>query len=130
LVVDLEDDVLAEVLERGLQSEAGAVIPHLVGPALELDIMRHAAVERDRVVFGAARRLARARRITAVALLDHLGRAVEHADLAHAEHVATVPFDPELEVLVRVESICVDRELSHWRALLRWRSGRPSAAAG
>src|SRR5581483_8313905 len=33
--------------------------------------------------------------------------------LAHAGHVAAVQFDAELEILVRIETLCVDGELSH-----------------
>ena len=46
--------------------------------------------------------------IAAFAVLDHLGRALERADLADAGDVAAVPLDPELEVLVGVEALRVD----------------------
>ena len=59
LVVDLDDDVLAEVLQRHLGAEPGAEVPDLVGPALELGVVRDAALQRDRLVLGAAGRLAR-----------------------------------------------------------------------
>ena len=50
LVVDLDDDVLAEVLQRDLGAEAGAEVPDLVGPLLELGVVGDAALERDRLV--------------------------------------------------------------------------------
>src|SRR5690606_1426016 len=70
-------------------------------------------LQRDRLVFRAPRRLAAGRRIAALAVLDDFGRALEGGDLADAGDVAAVPFDPELEVLVRVETARVDRELGH-----------------
>src|SRR3954453_19097343 len=47
-------------------------------------------------------RLAAGAGVAALAVLDDLRRALEHADLADARHVAAVPLDPELEVHVRV----------------------------
>ena len=64
-------------------------------------------------ILGAAGRLAAAARIAALAVLDHLGRALQPADLADAGDVAAVPLDPELEVLVRIEALRVDGELGH-----------------
>src|SRR6185503_512157 len=58
-VVDLDDDVLAEVVERDLRAEPGSVVPDLVGSLLELRIMSHATLERDRVVLVATRGLSR-----------------------------------------------------------------------
>src|SRR5438105_3027452 len=83
--------------------EAGAEVPHLVHPRLELDVVRHAPFERDRVVLGTPRRLARSTRVAALAVLDHLGGPLERRHLAHPGHVAPVPLDPKLEVLIRVE---------------------------
>ena len=40
---------------------------------------------------------------------------------------SAVPFDPELEVLIRIESLCVDAELSHEFSFSRFRFVRPSA---
>ena len=133
LVVDLDDDVLAEVLQRNLGAEAGAEVPDLVRPFLELGVVGDAALERDRLVLGAARRFAAAAgRIAALAVLDHFGGALERAHLADAGDVAAVPLDPELEVLVGIEALRVDRELCHDH-LLPVRSSigcrRPSAGS-
>jgi len=46
-------------------------------------------------------------------MLDHLGRPLERADLADARNIAAVPLHPELEVLVGIEAVGVDGELSH-----------------
>src|SRR5271166_2033010 len=43
----------------------------------------------------------------------HLGGALHHADLADAGDILAVPFDPELEILVRVETSWIDSELRH-----------------
>jgi hypothetical protein len=112
-VIELEDDVLTEVGKRRLAAEAGAEVPHLVRPLLEIFIVRHAALERDRVVFGSPWGLARARRIATLAVLDHLRRALERADLANPGDVFAVPLHLKLEVLVGVEALGVDAELSH-----------------
>ena len=58
-------------------------------------------------------RLARRRRVAALAVLDDLGGALERADLADAGDVAAVPLHAELEVLVRIEALRVDGELGH-----------------
>ena len=63
--------------------------------------------------FGAARRFAAGAGVAALAMLDDLGGALERADLADAGDVPAVPLDAELEVLVRVETLCVDGELCH-----------------
>src|SRR5262249_46633572 len=126
LVVDLDDDVLAKILQRDLPAEAGAEIPHLVRPLLELLVVCDAALEHDGLIFGSSGRFARARGITSLAMLDHFGGALERSDLADAGHVFAVPLHPELEVLVGVEALRVDAERSHC-SLLRWLSGQPSA---
>src|SRR5262249_51862704 len=100
--------VLAEVGERDLAAETGADPPYLVRPLLELEIVGDAALERDRLVLGAARGLARGAGVAALAVLDDLGRALERAHLADAGHVPAVPFAPELEVLVGIEPPRVD----------------------
>ena len=65
------------------------------------------------VVFGAARRFAAAAGIAAFAVLDDFGRPLESANFADARDVAAIPFDAELEVLVRIESLWINGELSH-----------------
>src|SRR5207302_3356356 len=81
LVVDLNNDVLAEILERHFGAEAGAEVPDLVRPLLELGIVGHAALEGDGLVLGTSRRLARAARIAPFAVLDDVGGALQTADL-------------------------------------------------
>src|SRR5574337_733995 len=129
LVVDLQDQILAEVLQRDLGAEPRPEIPYLVRPLLEGDVMGHAAFDGDRLILGTPGRLARAAGVAALAMLDHFGGALQAGHLADAGHVATVPFQPELEVLVRIETLRIDTELSH-DVFLRSGSGRPSAAAG
>src|SRR5262249_15627932 len=99
--------------ERDLGAETGPVVPDLVGPLFEVDVVGDAALERDRLVLGSAGRLAAGAGISTVAVLDDLGRALERRHLANARDVAAVPLDPELEVLVGIEALCVDRELCH-----------------
>src|SRR6202165_1170029 len=54
LVVDLDRQVLAEVLERDLGAEALAEVPDLVRPLLEIDVVSDPSFEGDGVVLGAA----------------------------------------------------------------------------
>src|SRR5262249_22294828 len=117
LVVQLDDDVLAEVLERHLGSESRAEVPHLVGPLLELGVVRDAALECERLELGAPRRFPGAGRIAAVAMLHHFRGPLEARYLAHPGDVAAVPLHAELEVLVGIEPGRVDAELCH-RGLL------------
>src|SRR5262245_31003299 len=88
-------------------------MPDLVRPLLELEIMGDAALEGDGLVFRTAWRLAAAARVTPFTMLHHLGGPLERAHLADAGDVLAVPFDAEFEVLVRVETLRVDRELCH-----------------
>src|SRR5207237_1025898 len=76
-------------------------------------VVGHAALEGDRFKLGASRRLARAARVTPFAMLDHLGGPLERAHLADAGDVAAIPFHAELEILVRIEPLRIDAELSH-----------------
>src|SRR4029453_18168298 len=73
LVVELDDDVLAEVPQGDLCTEPRAEVPYLVRPLLELGVVRDAALEGDGLVLGAPGRLARARRVAPVAGLPHPG---------------------------------------------------------
>src|SRR5947209_10748437 len=54
LVVELDDDVFAEVFERCLRPQARSEVPHTVGPFFELGVMSDSALQRDGIVFGAA----------------------------------------------------------------------------
>src|SRR5262249_7078080 len=82
----------------------------------------------DRVEFTAARRLAAAARVAPFAVLDHLRRPLQAADLADAGDVPAVPLDAELEVLVRVEPLRVRAELGH--ACLLEESDRRASQVG
>src|SRR5262249_5587334 len=113
LVVDLDDEILAEALQRNLGTETGSEIPYLVGPLLEIDVVRDSALERDRLVLCSARRFVRSRWVSPVAVLDHLGSALERAALGNACDVVAVPFHAELEILVGIEPSRVDGELCH-----------------
>ena len=46
-------------------------------------------------------------------VLDDFRRALERADLRDARYVAAVPLHAKLEVLVGIEAMRVDAELSH-----------------
>ena len=67
-----------------------------------------------------------------LAVLDNLGRALECPDLGDSSDVATIPFHPELEVLVGIEALGINTELSHLRSPLRFMPGpvRPAAGSG
>ena len=104
-VVNLDADVLAEVLQRDLCAEAGAEVPDLVRPTLELQIVRDSPLEGDGFVLGAAGRFAAGTRVAALTMLDHFGRAFERAHLAHPGHVAPVPLDAKLEVLIWIKAV-------------------------
>src|SRR6185437_2892910 len=100
-----------------------------IAPLIEARGAGEAAFDGERIVLGSPGRLTRAAGITALAMLDHLGGALQAGHLADAGHVAAVPLHPELEVLVGIEALRIDTELSH-DVFLRTGSGRPSAAAG
>ncbi len=106
LVVDVDQDVLAEIPERDLGAEPGADPFHtLLAHSLEFEVMGDAAFKRDRLELAAPGRLAAARRVAAFAMLHDLGRALQHPDLAHPRDVLPVPLHAELEVLVGIEAL-------------------------
>src|SRR5262249_55649810 len=112
-VINIEENVFTKVLERDFRSKAGAEVPNLVRPLLEFLVVRHAAVQRDRFVLGAARGFPAAARIAAFAVFDDLGRALKCAAFADASNMFAVPSDPELEVFVGIEPVYVDGELGY-----------------
>ena len=85
---------LRKSLSEVSEPEPRAEVPDLVRPLLEVDVVGDAALEGDRLVLGATRRLAAAGRVAAVAVLDHLGGALQRADLADAGDVACHPTSP------------------------------------
>src|SRR5882724_9594498 len=103
-------------------------MPDLVGPLLERRIMGNAALQRDGVEFGQARRFARCRGIAALAVLDHFGGPAQRADLGDPGHIMAIPFDAEFEILVSVEALRIDGEFSHGRCLSKQVASRPSRA--
>ena len=113
LVVELDDEVLAEVLQRHLRAEAGAEVPDLVGPLLELVVVGDAALERDRLVLRAAGRLAAGRRVAALAVLDHLGRALSAPTLLMPATYRPSHFTRNLKFLYGSNRCGVDGELGH-----------------
>src|SRR5689334_20079622 len=66
----------AEILQRDLAAEAGREVPDLVRPLLELEVMGHAALQRDRIVLCAARRFAAAAGVAPLAVLHYFGRTL------------------------------------------------------
>ena len=107
-VEGFDDDVLAEVIERGLGPKAGADVPDFVRSLLELGVESDAPLEGDGFIFGAAGRFAAAAWIAAFAVLHDFGGALERADFADARDVAAVPLDAKFEVLVGIKSLSVD----------------------
>src|SRR5262249_40906564 len=74
-VVDLDDYVFAEILQGDFRAQSRSEIPHLVRPLLELDIVGHAALKRDRLELRSAWRLSGRGRVAALAMLHQLGAA-------------------------------------------------------
>src|SRR6266581_2765239 len=113
LVVDLDQNIFSKVLERDLLPEACADVPNFVGPRLEVHVVSDTALERYRIVFSAPRRLAAAGGIAAFPVLNDFCSSFQHPYFADARHITTVPFDAELEVLIRIEALRVCCEFGH-----------------
>src|SRR3546814_14889263 len=96
LVEHVEDQVLAEIGERRLGPRARAEIPDLVRPLLEIAVVGDAAFQGDRLVLGAAGRLAAGRGTAAFAILDHLGCPLHHPAIPHPVALAAVPLTDDL----------------------------------
>jgi hypothetical protein len=75
--------------------------------------VRHTAVKGDGIEFGAARRLAAAAGVAAFAVFDDFSGALEQANFADTSDILSVPLHTEFEVLVRVEALRINAELSH-----------------
>ena len=112
-VVQLDDDVFAEIFERDFSAETGAEVPYLVGPLFKFAVVGDASFKRDGVVLCAAGRFAATARVAALAVLDHLRGALKHADLADARDISAIPLDAEFKVLVRIKPSCVYAKLGH-----------------
>src|SRR5262245_21513397 len=87
-VVELNNDVLAKILEGHLGAEARAKLPDLVRPFFEFCIVSYATFERDCFIFGDAWRLAACARVAALAMLNNFGGAFERADPRNSGHVS------------------------------------------
>jgi hypothetical protein len=116
LVVHLDDDVLAKVLQRDLGAQARLDVPDAVGPTLELQVVGHPALQHNALELGAPRRFAARGAVAADPMLDDLGGAFQRADLADTGDEAPVSAHAKLEVLVRIEALRVDVELRHGRS--------------
>src|SRR5262249_25049702 len=74
-VVNFEQDVFAKVLQRDFLAQARSELPYLVGPLLELEVVRYPALKSNRIKFGAPWRFPAAARVTALPVFDDLGGA-------------------------------------------------------
>src|SRR5262245_62041630 len=115
-VVELNNDVLAKILEGHLGAEARAKLPDLVRPFFEFCIVSYGTFERDCFIFGDAWRLAACARVAALAMLNNFGGAFERADPRNSGHVSAVPFHSEFEIFVGVDALRIDSELRHMPA--------------
>src|SRR5207245_1157316 len=84
-----------------------------------LRVVCNAALERDRLVLRPPGGFPAAAVVATLPVPHHLGRPLQGAHLADARDVPAFPFHPELEVLVGVEAIRIDRELRHAAPPLR-----------
>src|SRR5438270_195575 len=126
LVVELDDDFLAEVVQGYFRTKSRSEVPYFIGPLFKLGIVGYAALQRDGVIFSPTGRLSAAAGIAAFAMLDHLRRALQHAHLADSGDIAAIPLHAEFEVFVGIEPRWIHTELSHAGLLMRL-SVQPSA---
>ena len=118
---------LRKSLKRNLRTQSSAEIPNLVRPTLEFDVVSDSAFERDGFEFVASGRFVAGARVSAFAVLNQFGRALECAHLTDACHIPSVPLDTEFEILIRIESSCVDGKLCHSGSLLNFNLSRDLA---
>ena len=105
--------ILSEVGQRDFGAELSAEIPHQGRPIVEVEVLGQASFQRDGLEFVPPRRLVGCGRIATFAMFDNLGSSFQAAALADARHVLPVPFQTELEVLIRIETRWINWELSH-----------------
>src|SRR5215467_13237198 len=118
LVVHLQDDVLAEILQRDFPAQTVTMAPYLTGPLLELEVVSHPPLQCDRIVFGAPRCFAAATWITTLAMLHYLGSALQGTDLGETCDVFAIPLETKFKVFIRVETLCIDSKLLSHKASL------------
>ena len=104
LIVELKNDVFAEVFQRNFRATPGTKAPDFVGPVLEFRIVGNTALQCDRCEFGQTRRLATAARVASLAMLNNVRRTPQSTDSANASYVTAIPFDAELKVLVGIKT--------------------------
>ena len=81
LVVNLDNDVLSEILQRDLGAGPGSEIPDFISPLFKLGIVGYASLQCDWFKLRFSGRLAAAAWITAFAMSDDLGASFERANL-------------------------------------------------
>src|SRR5262245_5111933 len=103
-VVQFDHDRLAEILQRDFFPCAGPETPDPIGPLFKCGVMRNASAKRDRCKPSDAGGPAHCARVPAFTMLHDLRRPLQRTDVGNAAYLLTIPFDAELEVLVRIVS--------------------------
>jgi hypothetical protein len=91
-----------------------ARLSNLVGPGVEGGVMRDAVLQRDDIVLGPTAKFVAAARIAPLSVLDHFGGPLQRTHLAGTGDIIRtgVELHPELEILVGVELLGIDRQLA------------------
>ena len=112
-IEDIEDDVLAKVLQAHLRTRTGAVQKDQCGPIFKRSIVGDTTRQGNRIVLRAPHRLMARGRIAPFAVFYHFRRPLEHANLADTCHKTPIPPDAKFKVLVRVVPRGILSKLCH-----------------
>lgn len=115
LVEEIDDYVLSKVGEGDLGPEACSYAPDFAGPFFEIRVVSYASFKSNGIVLVAPGGFVRGARVTSFSVFNYLRGSFQRAALADPCHIAAIPLDSELEVLVGIEACCVDLELGQWR---------------
>src|SRR5690606_13468985 len=113
LVIHFDNDVFAEIFERYFAAVARAKIPDLVSPVFKIGIVRNPPFERDGFVLAATWRFTVGTGVATFTMGYNLGCALERANFADTRYVATIPFNAEFKIFIRVKASCIDAKLRH-----------------
>jgi len=128
LVVDIDDDVFAEILSETSAPSPEPKFQTLFAHFSNSVSLSDAALEGDGFKFGRPGDLRLLLGSPPSRCLTHFGRLFKGADFADAGDVTSVPFDSELEVLVGIETRWIDAELGPWNSpFVRLRFGQRAA---
>lgn len=112
-VVEFDQDILPELVQRHFRSQAGAQFPNQVGPVFKGRVFGQSTFHGDGVKLRQPGRLPAGRRIASLAMLNNAGGPNQSRDARDSGNVCAVPFHAKVEVLVGIVAGRIYAEFCH-----------------